>query len=265
MNRKVILTLVIVAGEVLVANAQKISTLKLSGTLASNQHQKVYLQKYIDRYYEVIDSAEVENGKFSFSNQVALPEIYGLSVSLKDTPLLVFLDEGNIHVDLNPAHGYQESKITGSATHDLYLEFHDNRDRNLTTFIQQHPNSIVSLYVLYREYVSRLSSAEIKQNISLLDAHLQQLSYADILRQVIETRKVTDIGQQAPDFSITDVDGKTVKLSDYIGQGYLLLDFWESWCGPCRITNITTRALTCWQSRSTRLRRHGCEASKKTG
>lgn len=46
MNRKVILTLVIVAGEVLVANAQKISTLKLSGTLASNQHQKVYLQKY---------------------------------------------------------------------------------------------------------------------------------------------------------------------------------------------------------------------------
>jgi len=86
--------------------AQQKTALRLSGIAEGTTQGKVYLQKYIDRYYQVIDSATIgSDGTFRFANVVELPEIYGLSFSLSDTPFLVFLDEGDITVRLNPQDG----------------------------------------------------------------------------------------------------------------------------------------------------------------
>lgn len=102
-------------------------------------------------------------------------------------------------------------------------------------FIKTHPDAFASIYYLFltsKEY----KAAELEAAYNGLSNMYKNTRYGKGILDKIEALKVADAGGPAPDFTKPDVNGKLVSLSQFKGK-YVLLDFWGSWCAPCRAAN----------------------------
>ncbi len=108
-------------------------------------------------------------------------------------------------------------------------------------YMMTHPDSYISVENLRME-MGKMSFDELKKTYYGFSERVRLYGDSKEIEKEIDVRSKTQPGAVAPDFSATDVNGKPFTLSSLKGK-VVILDFWASWCVPCRKSNPHVRAL----------------------
>ena len=219
---------------------------KIDVEMTNANGKLVYLQKIIDNEFVNIDSVLIKDNKAHFDvKKEDNSDAYHIFVKGWRRALPFFPD--NVDVTINgDFNNYNKIKVN-AATTQQYLdsitkELNDSDDikkkeiiTSLTRDTNQGPHRNVAPYLIYR-YKWLFNLDELRG--LLMNFDMAEASYLDMLNEYISFLERTEVGQPYIDFTMNNIEGETVALSDLVGNNELLMiDFWAAWCPDCRAEN----------------------------